>query len=98
MVRKCEECQFFANLNHVPLTRMMSLNSPIPFYQWGIDLVTDLPAIVKKKKWLIVAIDYFNKWVEAEALTSTTQDQVIKFIYHNDLGQVKSRMQRSELS
>lgn len=68
MVRKCEECQFFANLNHVPLTRMMSLNSPIPFYQWGIDLVTDLPALVKKKKGLIVAIDYFNKWVEAEPL------------------------------
>lgn len=83
MVKKCEECQFFANLTHAPPTRMTPLHSPIPFSQWKIDLVTDLPATVGNKKWLIVAIDYFTKCVEAEALVFTTQDQIIKFVWRN---------------
>lgn len=33
-----------------------------------------------QQKWIIVAIDYFSKWVEAKAFPSTTEFQVIKFL------------------
>ena len=83
LVKKCRECQFFSRISHSPATIMTPINSPVPFDQWGIDLVTDLPAATGNRRWLIVAVDYFTKWVEAEPLGSITQEQVIKFIWKN---------------
>ncbi|CAL9024563.1 unnamed protein product [Prunus brigantina] len=41
-----------------------------PFMQWDIDLVNPMsPAPAKKD--MIVATDYFTKWIEVEALSST---------------------------
>src|ERR1044072_6124385 len=34
-------------------------------------------------QFLLVAIDYFTKWVEAEALASITSSRVQKFFYRN---------------
>jgi hypothetical protein len=36
-----------------------------------------------KTKFIIVAIDYFTKWIEAEAISSITEAQVQKFIWKN---------------
>nr|XP_043615167.1 uncharacterized protein LOC122587140 [Erigeron canadensis] len=47
---------------------------------WGIDLVGPLPKGQNKKKFLVVAIDYFTKWVEAKPLATTNRDQIKKFI------------------
>ncbi|RVW45457.1 hypothetical protein CK203_079791 [Vitis vinifera] len=44
--------------------------SPWPFAQWGMDIVGPLPAAPAQKKFLLVATDYFSKWVEAEAYAS----------------------------
>ncbi|XP_056688597.1 uncharacterized protein [Spinacia oleracea] len=38
---------------------------------------------VNQKKWLIVGVDYFSKWIEAEAVSSITEPQVRKFIWQN---------------
>ena len=35
---------------------------------------------VRQLKFLIVGIDYFTKWVEAEALTTITEKNVRNFI------------------
>ena len=32
-----------------------------------MDIVGPLPVVAAQKKFLLVAIDYFSKWVEAEA-------------------------------
>ena len=34
-------------------------------------------------KFLVVGIDYFTKWVEAEPLVSTTQQNVKNFVWKN---------------
>ena len=34
-------------------------------------------------KFLVVGIDYFTKWVEAEPLISITQQNVKKFVWKN---------------
>ena len=36
-----------------------------------------------QKKFIIVAFDYFTKWIEAEALSSITETRVQKFIWKN---------------
>ncbi|KAL0439649.1 UNVERIFIED_CONTAM: hypothetical protein Slati_2447900 [Sesamum latifolium] len=36
-----------------------------------------------QRKFLLVAIDYFTKWVEAEPLAHITKGEVMKFIWKN---------------
>jgi len=33
-----------------------------------------------QRKYLLVAVDYFTKWVEAKAVASITENEVRKFI------------------
>ena len=42
-----------------------------------------LPIAVTQKKFLLVATDYFSKWVEAEAYASIKDKDVMKFIWNN---------------
>ncbi|RVW96537.1 Retrovirus-related Pol polyprotein from transposon 17.6 [Vitis vinifera] len=52
---------------------------PWPFAQWGMDIVGPLRAAPAQKKFLLVATDYFSKWVEAEAYASIKDKDVTKF-------------------
>ena len=38
---------------------------------------------MKQLKFLIVGIDYFTKWVEAEALATITEKNVQSFVWRN---------------
>ncbi|GJX07154.1 putative reverse transcriptase domain-containing protein [Tanacetum coccineum] len=51
---------------------MTSITSVWPFSQWGIDIVGPLPIAPGGARFLVVAIDYFTKWVEAKSLISAT--------------------------
>ena len=57
--------------------------SPLPFTQWGIDIVGSLPTTLAQKELLLVATDYFNKWIEAEAFASIKDKDVTQFIWKN---------------
>ncbi|XP_059630010.1 uncharacterized protein LOC132272971 [Cornus florida] len=57
--------------------------NPWPFAQWGIDIVGHLPKTVEKKEYVLLATDYFTKWVEAEAYISVTYEQVKSFLWNN---------------
>ena len=37
----------------------------------------------KQLRFLIVEIDYFTKWVEAEPMTTTTKAKVTSFVWKN---------------
>ncbi|KAL0381941.1 UNVERIFIED_CONTAM: Polyprotein P3 [Sesamum latifolium] len=56
---------------------------PCPFMQWGIDIVGPFPLAAGQRKFLLVAVDYFTKWVEAEPLARITEGEVMKFIWKN---------------
>lgn len=59
------------------------LYSPWAFYQWGIDIVGPFPKAPGRYKFLVVAVGYFTKWVEAEPLTSITGKNILKFVWNN---------------
>ncbi|XP_019175767.1 PREDICTED: uncharacterized protein LOC109171093 [Ipomoea nil] len=82
-VRKCPTCQQFAILPGKPASYYTPVTSAIPFARWGIDLAGPFPKRVGGLKFLIVAIDYFTKWVEAEPLASITGTQCRKFVWKN---------------
>ena len=41
------------------------------------------PPAIKQLKFLVVGIDYFTKWVEAEALTTITKKNIRSFVWKN---------------
>ena len=62
---------------------MTTIASPWPFTQWGIDIVGPLPQGKGQVKFLLVAIDYFTKWVKAEALATITEARIRSFVWKN---------------
>ncbi|GKV12598.1 hypothetical protein SLEP1_g23719 [Rubroshorea leprosula] len=64
---------------------LSSLTSPWPFTQWGVDL---LGPFIKSKggcTFLVVAVDYFTKWIEAKPLSTTTERKIEKFLFNSIL-------------
>ena len=82
-VRKCDQCQRFAPSIHQPGGILNLLSSPWPFAQWGLDIVGPFPKVVGNKKYLLVGIDYFTKWVEAEPLANIRDVDAKKFFWKN---------------
>ncbi|XP_075655088.1 uncharacterized protein LOC142625289 [Castanea sativa] len=43
LVKRCDKCQRFGNVQRLPVEKMTMITSPWPFAQWGIDIVDSLP-------------------------------------------------------
>ncbi|GJS31547.1 reverse transcriptase domain-containing protein [Tanacetum coccineum] len=71
-VQKCDSCQIHAPIPRLPKTLMASIMAPWPFYQWGMDILGPLPPARKGAKFVIVATDYFTKWIEVKPLVKIT--------------------------
>ena len=57
------------------------MSTPWPFSMWGIDVIGAIePKASNGHRFILVAIDYFTKWVEAASYTSVTRKVVTKFI------------------
>ena len=52
------------------------MTTPWPFSQWGLDIMSPFPTAVRELKFLVVGINYFTKWVEAEALATITEKNI----------------------
>jgi len=79
--RKCHKCQIYADKIHVPLTALNVLSSPWPLSMWGIDKIGRIePKASKGHRFILVAIDYFTKWVKAASYANVTKQVVVKFI------------------
>ena len=75
-VRKCDRCQRLAPVLRSLAQDLISITSPWPYAQWGIDIIRSLPTALAQKKLLLVATDYFSKWIEAEAFASIKDKDV----------------------
>ncbi|GJT85307.1 reverse transcriptase domain-containing protein [Tanacetum coccineum] len=62
---------------------MTSVTTAWPFIQWGINIIGPLPEALGNVKFLIVAIDYYTKWVEAKPLASITGKHVERFVWEH---------------
>uniref|UniRef100_A0A2N9G037 Integrase catalytic domain-containing protein n=1 Tax=Fagus sylvatica TaxID=28930 RepID=A0A2N9G037_FAGSY len=82
-VKKCDKSQRFAPSIHQPTASLNPIASPWPFSQWGLDIVGPLPRVPGNRQWLIMATNYFTKWVEAEPLTHITDADSKKFVWKN---------------
>ena len=79
-VKKCDRCQRHAPIPRMPSKVLNPITNPWPFVQWGMDIVRPLLVVASQKKFLLMTIDYFSKWVEAEAyLTSKIRTSLSLF-------------------
>ena len=83
MVKKCDKCQRFGKLIHQPARELTAIFCPIPFAKWGMDILGPFVLAPGQKRYVLVAVDYFTKWVEAEAVRGIKTKDVISFIWKN---------------
>ncbi|KAK3037629.1 hypothetical protein RJ639_030406 [Escallonia herrerae] len=79
--KKCDACQRFSSIPRQAPSPLSTLSSPTPFVMWGMDILGPFPLATAQRKFVIVAIDYFTKWVEAEALDSITERKYEDFFW-----------------
>jgi hypothetical protein len=51
--------------------------------RWGLDLLGPLPPAQGNLKYVVVAVEYFSKWIEAKPLATITSVTVQKFFWQN---------------
>ncbi|KAL9227910.1 hypothetical protein vseg_003546 [Gypsophila vaccaria] len=86
-VKHCHNCQIFGNVQHVLPSPLYSLTSPWPFSTWGIDIIGKIfPIGAGCHCFILVAIDYLTKWVEAASFRTLVAKKVAKFIQTNIIG------------
>ncbi|GJT87703.1 reverse transcriptase domain-containing protein [Tanacetum coccineum] len=83
LIQRCETCQIHSLIPRKPKQEMISIMSTWPFSQWGIDILGPLTMAPGGARFLVVAINYFTKWVEAKLLTSTTGKHMERFVWEH---------------
>ena len=79
-VRTCDVCQKRERKRgEAPLEPIKKPSTP--FYHIGIDVMGPLPRSWTGKQYVIVAIDHFTKWVEAQSLETADAQSVLAFVY-----------------
>ena len=68
---KCHKCQIHGDVNHLPHLKLYTMSSPWPFLVWELDIIGEIhPTTSNGHIYILVVIDYFTKWVEAESYSN----------------------------
>ena len=82
-VKACNKCQRFSNLIRQPSKELTPMTALWPFAQWGLDIIGPFLTGFRQLKFLVIGINYFTKWVEAEALATITERNIRSFVWRN---------------
>ena len=73
-----------ANLNHVLPSELYSMTFTCLFSIWGIDMIRRIaPKASNGHEYILVAINYFTKWVEAASYFVLKAKHVAQIIENN---------------
>uniref|UniRef100_A0A2N9GGK2 Reverse transcriptase domain-containing protein n=1 Tax=Fagus sylvatica TaxID=28930 RepID=A0A2N9GGK2_FAGSY len=79
-VQTCHKCQMYQNSKNAPPQYLHTMASPWPFSAWGMDVIGAItPKASNGHEFILVAIDYFTKWVEACSFKNVTQVAVTRY-------------------
>ena len=81
--QRCEQCQRHADWHHAPVEELRSIYSPWPFHTWEIDILGPFSLATCQIKYVVVAIEYFTKWIEVEPIAQITAHKVQHFVWKN---------------
>nr|XP_025665327.1 uncharacterized protein LOC112764025 [Arachis hypogaea] len=80
-VKTCDNCQKHSPIINMPAEHLHQSAVSWPFNRWGIDILGPFPTAPRQVKFLVVAVDYFSKWIEAQPLAKITSSQIISFVW-----------------
>ncbi|KAL0445562.1 UNVERIFIED_CONTAM: hypothetical protein Slati_1684100 [Sesamum latifolium] len=81
--KRCQACQFHANLIHQPPEPLHPTVALWPFDAWGLDVVGPMTKSSGGHLYILAATDYFSKWAEAVPLKEVKKENVVDFIRTN---------------
>nr|GFA47769.1 reverse transcriptase domain-containing protein [Tanacetum cinerariifolium] len=79
LVKRCDSCQRQGKISQKDEMPHNSIQVCEIFDVWGIDFIGPFPSS-KGNKYILVAVDYLSKWVEAKALPTNDARVVVKFL------------------
>jgi ribonuclease HI len=83
LVQKCEGCQKCARDQKQPSSLTQLIQPTWPLQRWGLDLLGPLPPAQGNLRYVVVAVEYFSKWIEAKPLATITSTTIQKFFWQN---------------
>ncbi|PKI49799.1 hypothetical protein CRG98_029808 [Punica granatum] len=87
-VRHCHRCQVYADQIKAPPNELRPMTAPWPFSMWGMDVIGPInPKASNGHMFILVAIDYFTKWIEAVTLASVTTKAMVRFLRRDVIAQ-----------
>jgi hypothetical protein len=79
IVKTCKACQFASNHQRRPGALSHLISPTWPLQHWGMDIVWPLPTAQGNFKFVVVAVEYFTKWIEARPVATITSANIRKF-------------------
>ena len=85
-VATCHQCQIFEGKRNLKPLPLVPISVEAPFQQWGLDFIGEInPVSSRQHKWILTAIDFFTKWVEAIPTRQATDTVIIDFLLNHIL-------------
>ena len=98
-VRKCHQCQVHGDLKHMLPMSLHTMTSPWLFFTWSIDIIRKIhPTASNGHEFILVAIDYFTKWVEVASYRVLNLKKVTQFIQTNIICRYGYHMKLSQIT
>ncbi|GJU89182.1 reverse transcriptase domain-containing protein [Tanacetum coccineum] len=79
LIKSCDACQRQGKISHRDEMPQNAIQVCEIFDVWGIDFMGPFPSS-RGNKYILVAVDYLSKWVEAKALPTNDARVVVKFL------------------
>lgn len=81
----CDSCKrFVGKFKFSRKTALKSVEVQAPFQQWGMDFIGEISTKSSTSyPWILVATDYFTKWMEAIPTRNATSKVVNNFLLNN---------------
>jgi hypothetical protein len=80
-VSRYHECQNFDGRRKMQPLPLKSISVEVSFMQCGLYFIGEIhPPSSVQKKWILIATDYFTKWIEAIPMKQATDTVIIQFL------------------
>jgi IS30 family transposase len=83
LVSTCEACQKFSLKPKALVQRLQLITLLWPLQRWGIDIIGKLTPAQGNYTFVVVAVEYFTKWIETKPLTNISSGTIRKLFWQN---------------
>jgi len=76
-----EVCQKFVGREYKVVVSLQPIFVEETFEQWGLEIISEINThSSKQQRYILIATDYFTRWIEAILLTKVNDEMVMNFL------------------